>query len=266
MARMSDARHVTLALLAPAAVVAVAIAILPRFSASIEVAAALTFGGAALVAVLGVALGARQSIGPRTVAAVDAFALIALVVVALLRVRSPWIAALVDTLLIAVAWATGGLIGERVEHPSHLLPAAAVAAAADVASVASSWGPSAAIASSERALSVLAISFPVIGTHAIAPALGVGDLVFIALALGVARKHDLPYRRMVGLALAGVGIAGFFSARFERAVPALPAIGAMLIAFVPASRALRRKDKNIATIAIGVSLVVAVVAIVRLRQ
>ncbi len=266
MARMTDARHVGLSLLLPAALVAAAIVVSPRVSASIAVASAVTFVGAAVVAVVGVATFARRPLPGRLVAAIAGLAIVSLLAIALFNVRSPWIAAVVDALLIGFAAVIGGSIGERVEHPSHLLPAAAVAAAADVVSVASSWGPSAAIASSERALSVLAISFPVLSTRAIAPALGVGDLVFIALALGVARKHDLPYRRVALLAFAGVLAAGLLSARLERAVPALPAIGAMIVAFVPAARALRRRDRGIATVAIGVSVVVALLAIVRLRR
>lgn len=266
MARMTDARHVALSLALPAALIAVALAVSPRVSASVEVAALVTFLGAAIVAVAGVALGARRSLPGRVVAAVDGVAVAALLAIVLANVRSPWIVTVVDPLLVAFAAMTGALIGERVEHPSHLLPAAAVAAAADIVSVASAWGPSAAIASSDRALSVLAISFPVISTRAVAPALGVGDLVFIALALGVARKHELPYRQVALLALAGVLAAGLLSARLERAVPALPAIGAMIVAFVPRARALRRKDRSAATVAIGVSLVVALFAIVRSRR
>lgn len=263
---MTDARKVPVALLAPAAVVALAIALSPKIPASLAVASAVTFLGAAVVSVLGVALGARLSLSGRGVLLIDLGAVVGLSILALLRARNVFLAAIVDALLIGFAWATGAAIGERVEHPAHLLPAAAVAAAADVASVVSSWGPSAAIASSERALAVLAISFPVLGTRAVAPALGVGDLVFIALALGVARRHGLPYGRITILALLGVVLAGFASAAMERAVPALPAIGVMIVAFVPASRAVRRRDRTVTTIALGVSALIVVGTIVGLRR
>jgi hypothetical protein len=192
------------------------------------------------------------------VLAVDVGVVVLLSVVAVLRARSAWLTPAVDTALIAFAWATGAAIGGRVEHPAHLLPAAAVASAADIVSVAASWGPSNAIASSERALAVLAISFPVVGTGVVAPALGVGDLIFVALALGVARKHELPYRRIALLAFVGVLFAGVASALVGRAVPALPAIGLMIIVFVPASRQVRRKDRSVTMIALGVAAVVAV--------
>jgi hypothetical protein len=263
---MTERRHVVLSLIAPALVVATLIAVSPFVRASLAVASAFAFFGAAIVAVLGVSLGARKSLRGRTVLAVDCLAAVTLATLAVLHVRNPYLSAIVDAALIAFAWATGGAIGQRVEHPAHLLPAAAVAAAADVASVASSWGPSNAIASSERALSVLAISFPVLGTRSVAPALGVGDLIFIALALGVARQHGLPYRRITMLALVGVVIAGVASAFLERAVPALPAIGLMIVAFVPAARAVRRRDRTVTTMAIGISAIVVVATIVGLRR
>lgn len=263
---MTDQRHVGVALGVPALTLAVAIATFPHIFLSDRATALVTFLGAAGVAVLGVSLGAYRAVDRRTIVAIDVAAIVVLALIAVLRIRTPWIAIVVDSALIAFAWATGAAIGEKVEHPSHLLPAAAVAAAADVVSVASSWGPSAAIAASERALSVLAISFPVLGTRAIAPALGVGDLVFIGLALGAARAHQLPYRRMAILAFVGVVLAGFGSAYLDRAVPALPAIGLMMVAFVPGARTLRRKDRSIATVAIGISIVVAVLAIVRSRR
>src|SRR3954467_8344009 len=95
--------------------------------------------------------------------------------------------------LLAFAWATGAPVGRRIEHAGHLLPATFVAAAADLASVASSWGPSKAIVANERALSLLAISAPVPGVLAAAPVLGVGDLIFVALVLGTLDAKKLPY-------------------------------------------------------------------------
>jgi hypothetical protein len=258
----SMTRDHALALVVPAAVVAAAMLLAPHLHVSPGAADALTFGGAAAVSILGLVLGTRAPLSPRGVVAIDAFAAATLGVLAALRVRSPWIAPVVDASLLAVAWATGGAIGARIEHPGHLLPAAAVAAAADVASVTSSSGPTHAIAASERALAVLAVSFPVPGTGAVAPALGVGDLVFVALLLAAARAHGLSVLRVAGLSLAGILLAGFGSALSGRAFPALPAIGAVVVGFVPEARRLRRKDRTVATLSIGVAAVVAAYGIV----
>lgn len=258
----SMTRDLAIALVAPTVVVGLAMLVAPWLAVSLGVAEGLTFGGAAMLAVFGVFLGTRTKLPVAAVATIDGLALVTLAVLAVLRVRSPWLSPLVDTCLLAIAWATGGAVGARIEHPGHLLPAAAVAAAADIVSVASSWGPSHAIASNERALELLAISFPVPGTHAVAPALGVGDLVFVALMLAAARAHALPLLRVAVLSLVGVLVAGLGAAALGRAVPALPAIGLAVIAFVPECRRLRRKDRTVATIAIGVAAVVASFGIV----
>jgi hypothetical protein len=261
----SDSAHVAIAVVIPAAIVTFAILIAPHVTPSMRVAELVTFVGAASVACLGIAVGARRGIAGRSVLAVDVSVVILLAVIAIAHAKGLWLTPVIDAALIAFAWATGAAIGGRVEHPAHLLPAAAVASAADIASVASSWGPSNAIAASERALSLLAISFPVLGTRVVAPALGVGDLIFIALALGVARKHELPYRRIAALSFVGVLVAGFASALLERAVPALPAIGLAIVAFVPATRQVRRKDRGVTTIAIGVAVVIAAFAVLSAR-
>ena len=260
-----DSAHVAAAVIAPAAIVTSAILIAPRVPASIAVAELATFVGAAAVALVGIAIGARRAIAGRTVLAIDLGVVALLAALAILRARSVWLTPAIDAALIAFAWATGAAIGGRVEHPAHLLPAAAIASAADIVSVAASWGPSNAIASSERALALLAISFPVVGTRVVAPALGVGDLIFVALALGVARKHELPYRRIAILSFIGVLLAGVGSAFAGRAVPALPAIGLMIVAFVPAARQVRRKDRSVTTIALGVAVVVAAFGVLSRR-
>src|SRR3954468_18597354 len=110
---------------------------------------------------------------------------------------------LVNGALVTLSWALGASLGRRVQHATHLFPACIVAASADLVSVLSPEGPSHAIAGSERALTVLAVWFPVPGSLAVAPALGVGDLLFMALAFGVARAHALPYGRCVVLCAAG---------------------------------------------------------------
>lgn len=264
-AHTGDSAHVSVAVAAPAVAVTCAVLLAPHVPVSVAVAELITFVGAAAVALGGVALGARRALRGRTVLAIDLAVVVLLGALAVLRARSVWLTPVVDASLIAFAWATGAAIGGRVEHPAHLLPAAAVASAADIVSVASSWGPSNAIASSERALSLLAISFPVLGTRIVAPALGVGDLVFVALALGAARTHSLPYLRIAVLSFVGVLLAGLASAFLRGAVPALPAIGLMLVAFVPAARAVRRKDRTVTTIALGLALVVVAFAVLSRR-
>jgi hypothetical protein len=151
-----------------------------------------------------------------------------------------------------------------VGHPGHLLAACLVAAAADLASVMHPRGLTHAIVESERALSLLAISFPVATTHAFAPVLGVGDLLFAALALGVAAQHRLSVPRMAGLIAMGVLVAGALAAYFEAAIPALIPMAAAIVLGLPAARRLQPQDRRPTQIAAIVS--VAVVAAVLLRS
>src|SRR6185503_12189742 len=139
----------------------------------------------------------------------------------------------------------------------HLLPACVVAAAADLASVLHPAGPSRAISGSDAALSVLSVQFPVPGAAAVAPVLGVGDLLFLAVVLGVVTAHGLPLLRAAALGLAGVFVAGALAAWARAPIPALVPIAALTALGLPAARRLRPEDRRVAwivaVIAVGVA-------------
>jgi hypothetical protein len=243
-------------LAAPALAVAAAL-LFPGLVVSPGVAAALTFGGAAGAALLSLSLAARADLAPRAAAGLLA-AGVALVGAAFLAAARPVLAvALVDLGLVAAAHAVGGSIGRRVAHPGHLLPACAVAAAADLASVIHPAGPSHAIAASERALSLLAVGFPVPGTDAVAPALGVGDLMFLALLLGVAAAHRFSIARVALAAAVGLAVAGGLAGALQREIPALIPLGAAVVALVPEARRLRPEDRRTAAISVTLAAAVA---------
>jgi hypothetical protein len=123
--------------------------------------------------------------------------------------------------------------------------------------------PSHAIAQSDRALSVLATWFPVPGSHALSPALGVGDLLFMGLVLGVARSQALPYARTIFLCLLGTALAGLAAACWGVAVPALLPIAACLISGLPAVRALRKSERKAALWSMLIAGSVALASIAR---
>ncbi len=183
---------------------------------------------------------------------------------AFLGVASAAAVSVVAGALVAATFALGDGIGRRIMHPGHVAPACAVAAAADIASVVAPEGPTRAIAASDTALSVLAIAGPVPGhAGAIAPTLGAGDLVFAALLLGAAASHGVG-RARVTLAIAlGITLSLALSATLETAVPALPAIGALAVAMVPAFRDLRPADRRGARIGIALALGLALAAVAR---
>ena len=170
---------------------------------------------------------------------------------------APAIAIVTSASLVCLGHVVGDAIGSRIQHPGHLLPACVVGGCADLISVAHPAGPTHAIVSSERALALAAISFPVPGTRSFAPALGIGDLLFVALIFAAARIHKLPRRRVFALCAGGIAVAGVMSALLMKPVPALPTIAAAVLLGVPRARILARSDRStaLAAMAIAVGLV-----------
>ncbi len=262
MARVALARTLG-GMLLPALAILVAARALPALHLGPNAAAAVVYVGATLCGVVGVAATLRGTDRPIVVAPLGAALLVGC---AFVPTSAAWLAAPVASALVSLAVGLGGAIGLRVQHVGHFLPAAAMAAAADIVSVTASFGPSHAIAESPRALSLLAISFPVPGTHLAAPALGVGDLLFFALALGVARAHALSAVRVGVAGYLGILLAGLLSAVLSAPIPALPAIGGAIVALVPETRKVRRADRTATTIAIGLALLALAWALVRAKM
>ncbi len=175
----------------------------------------------------------------------------------------PWAVPLQAGFLVMVGFGLGGLIGSKIEHAGHILPAAFVASAADLASVLSPEGPSNAALSSDKAMSVLALAAPIPGTDAFTFVLGVGDFLFLALLFRVAVEHRVGLGRVVVASLAGLVVAFVGSALLGRAVPALVSIGLVSAAAVPAFRRVKRRDRRVTQIAIAVSIAVAVGVVAR---
>ena len=234
----------------------------PGFAMSDALANFVAFAGAAGTAVAALAVAASSYPRAAWRAGVLSIAVAALVLFAMIGVPSALAVIAVDTALVAAAWAIGTSIGRRIEHPGHLLPACVVVACADAASVVSQFGPTHAVAESERALSVVAIAYPVPGTAAVAPALGVGDLVFVALLLGAVAAHGLSLRRAAVLCAVGIAVAGTASGVLETAVPALVPIAGAVVLGLPEARKMRPRERRAARVAmaIAVSAALAVIA------
>jgi hypothetical protein len=254
--------RLTLGLLLTPISVALAVQLLPPLVVSDGLAALIAFSGAVAVALSGLAVSATAIVSLRVALSIAGAAAAVLVALALWGSSSYASLVVVDSALVGLAWGLGASLGRRVQHASHLFPACVVAASADVVSLLSPEGPSHAIVRDERALSVLAMGFPVPGCSAVAPALGVGDLLFIAFVLGVAIAHGVGYGRAIGCVVAGVALAGYASARLAVAVPALVPIAAVTIVGLPGIRRLRAADRTAAhaSMAIAVSLAVATMA------
>ncbi|NUP10333.1 MAG: hypothetical protein HOW73_30150 [Polyangiaceae bacterium] len=158
----------------------------------------------------------------------------------------------------------GGSIGERVQHAGHVLPATVVAAAADCASLLSPEGISHGISQSDRALAVFALAAPIPGSSAITFVLGIGDLIVIALLLGVARKFGISARRVTIACVVALVAAFGASALFAAPIPALVPIAIFANALVPPFRAVAKKDRT--TTIVAVTVAVGLVVFVWLRR
>jgi hypothetical protein len=168
-------------------------------------------------------------------------------------------AVFVTAALLFGATLLGSVIGGAVEHPGQLIFVAIVGSAMDVLSVLHPSGVSAAIAESETALSVVALPWPLLGTNAIVPLLGAGDIVFTSLYVAATRRHGLStVRTLVAL---GVGYALTVATviSLEQSLPALPFLGLTFVAAQPASRRPSAEDRRRgALISAGVVVAVAV--------
>jgi len=210
----------------------------------------VTFFAPTAAAFAGLTIGSLAVPSRQVVLGVLGVAAASLAAIAFAGAYSMVLALVVGACLVAIGWGIGLPIGRRVQHPGHLLPACALAAGVDIASVFSESGPTAAIVESKRALAVLALPFPVLGTDDVVPTLGAGDLVFVGLILGVAAKHGISRFRTYVAAMVGVLLAGLASALLEAAVPALPAIGLAALVGIPQARAVPPRDRKVATVAV----------------
>jgi hypothetical protein len=253
-----------------AAAIAISVAVLLGASALAPHVALSPFGAfgigfGAISACVIVASGSCPATRGRELVGACAFA----VPLAALAVWSPpWsalaVACVVMVGLLGATTILGAVVGSTVAHPGHLLLVALVSSAADVASVMHPAGPSAVIAESEAALTVLALSWPMLGTTAIEPMLGGGDVVFAALYFAAARKHRLSLGR-TALAL-GLGFALSLACVMwlERALPALPFLGATIVALHPQARRVPAADRVRGSAAAAV-MIAAVTVLLLLR-
>jgi len=161
--------------------------------------------------------------------------------------------------LLAAGTLLGAAIGAGIEHPGHLLFVALISSGMDALSVLHPRGLSAALVKSEAALSALAMSWPLLGTDAIAPILGVGDVVFAALYVAASRAHGLPLTRTLwALSLAFFATLCLVIA-VEIPVPALPLLGLAIVAAHPQARRPRASDRRAGWVGVGLLVIVGVV-------
>src|ERR1700712_1569138 len=103
-------------------------------------------------------------------------------------------------------------------------------------------GISKAIADQPRALALLALPWPLLGTDAVAPFLGVSDVVFASLYVHATRTHDLPLLRSVLALIAAFAATAVLVVVWQRAIPVLPLLGVSIVLAQPRARAASAAD------------------------
>lgn len=144
-------------------------------------------------------------------------------------IAGPALAAGVAAALLCGGSFLGAIVGREVEHAGYLVFVVVVSSAMDLVSVFHPTGPSAMIATSARAMSLLAVPWPMLGTSNIEPFLGVGDVVFTSLYLAACRRHDLSQARTVTALVLGYAATALTVIVLARPVPALPLLGAAVV-------------------------------------
>ncbi|MEM6962550.1 MAG: hypothetical protein AAF550_12545 [Myxococcota bacterium] len=161
------------------------------------------------------------------------------------EVRGAMGAALVGAVLLTAGCAAGGYAGHRIEQPGHLLLVALLSSVFDVASVFGRYGVTAQVVARPEMLSLLAISWPMLGSRDYVPMLGFGDLAITSLYLSATRRTGLGHvRSLCSLGLGYVAVAVAL-VRFEIPMPALPFLGLAMLLGQPAARALPPQDRRV---------------------
>jgi len=170
----------------------------------------------------------------------------------------------VTAALLTAATLVGAAVGREIEKPGHLLLVAAVSAVADLLSLYSPQGITAAVAKSPAALSLLALPWPMLGTSRLEPLLGVGDVIFVSLYIAASRRNELSLKRtLFGLA-GGFGMISALVLALQAPVPGLPILGAAIVLVHPQVRKLSAADARVGLVALGL-MVLALIAVFWLR-
>jgi len=172
-----------------------------------------------------------------------------------LATMSPLLLGVIVLTVLTTGALVGAYIGALLEYPAMLMVVAYVAAFADVVSVFHPAGLTAQVMAHPKALALLTVPFPVLGTDGVASLVGIGDVTFAALFVTGARATGLSVRRTLvalGAALVLVALAVELSGA---PLPALPFLSAAIVLVHPAARSIpavhtRRILANLAVVTV----------------
>ncbi|MET0285966.1 MAG: hypothetical protein ABW352_15900 [Polyangiales bacterium] len=165
---------------------------------------------------------------------------------------------LLTLLLLTTAGLVGGYIGSLLEYPGMLLVVSYVAALADCFSLLHPSGLTAQVLRHPKALALLTISVPVLGTSRVQSLIGIGDVAFASLFVAGARTTGLSVARTLGAIAAALALVALSAEVTHATLPALPFLGAAVLLVHPSARRLPRAHTR--RIAINLVLVTLILA------
>jgi hypothetical protein len=135
----------------------------------------------------------------------------------------------------------GGYIGSLLEYPGMLMVVAYVAAFADCFSFFHPNGLTANVLTNPKALALLTVPFPILGTEYVASLVGIGDVTFVALFVAGTRATGLSViRTAIALAVAMLTVSVLVELG-GAPLPALPFLGGAVVLVHPEARRLPRE-------------------------
>jgi uncharacterized membrane protein len=131
-------------------------------------------------------------------------------------------ALIIDLGLLGIACHVGMIVAKGVSERSYLVPLSLVASIMDVWSV---WGgPSKMIVENPQSHNYFLLLYPLLGTQQIYPTIGLGDITFMALYLGVVPQYQLKQRQTSWALVAAIFTVYLLSVLSGKALPAIPFI------------------------------------------
>lgn len=157
---------------------------------------------------------------------------------------------LIDICLIGIGCHIGKIVALGVNQRSYLAPLTLVASVTDLWSV---WGgPTHVIVQQTVYQNYFLITYPLLGTNAILPTLGLGDITFLALYFALIPQYKLKPRATSWAIIFAFFITFLLSLLAGKGLPAIPFISAAFLAVNWKQLEFKKEDVRTTFIFIGI--------------
>ena len=164
----------------------------------------------------------------------------------------------IDIGLLGIGCHLGKIIALGVNQRSYLVPLSLVASVMDLWSV---WGgPTRIIVENQHYQNYFLILYPLLGTHLILPTLGLGDITFLAIYIGVIGKFNLRERATSWAIIFAFIITYLLSILSGKGLPAIPFISAAFLSVNWKQLEFKKEDVRTTFIFIAVFFVILYLA------